>query len=260
MWRKRSTLTACPKKPFPMTSPWMRSEGLKMRCVRSPESTRRDSERTMSLFWDNSDSAPGDSGHLSMLLLRLIKNTRLAVWKMKTTRSEKANPKASAHKMCLVRSPTVPWFSCCWLGTVLILILSPVSSSGLSSSSKLGSLWVELSFSGAQGSGPPAGLTEAFAWGSSSGFWGLCSIVSCRGLAVSWITEFIYRARYTIQFKPWASTLHLIYFSWYIYMCQHLVWRYVADWDTIDLQYSVPTVNWGKQVRTKGSWVKPEKA
>lgn len=57
----------------------MRSEGLKMRCVRSPDSTRRDSERTMSLFWDNSDSAPGDSGHLSMLLLRLMKNKRLVV-------------------------------------------------------------------------------------------------------------------------------------------------------------------------------------
>lgn len=76
---KRSTLTACPKKPFPMTSPWMRSEGLKMRWVRSPESTRRDSERTMSLFWDSSDSAPADNGHLSMLLLRLKKKTRLVV-------------------------------------------------------------------------------------------------------------------------------------------------------------------------------------
>lgn len=33
----------------------------------------------MSLFWDNSDSAPGDNGHLSMLLLRLKKKTRLVV-------------------------------------------------------------------------------------------------------------------------------------------------------------------------------------
>lgn len=65
------TLTACPKQPLPSTSPWMRSEGLKMRWVRSTGSTRRDSERTMSLFWDKSDSAPGDKGHLSILQLRL---------------------------------------------------------------------------------------------------------------------------------------------------------------------------------------------
>lgn len=71
------TLTACPKQPLPRTSPWMRSEGLKMRCVRSPGSTRRDSERTMSLFCETSDNALGDSGHLSMLQLRLRKRGRL---------------------------------------------------------------------------------------------------------------------------------------------------------------------------------------
>lgn len=76
-WECR-TLTACPKKPFPRTSPWMRSEGLKMRWVRSPESRRRDSERTMSLLWDISDRAPGDNGHLSILQLRLMKKQRLS--------------------------------------------------------------------------------------------------------------------------------------------------------------------------------------
>lgn len=54
----------------------MRSEGLKIRWVRSPGSTRRDSERTMSLLWDKSDSAPGDRGHLSMLQLRLRKKRK----------------------------------------------------------------------------------------------------------------------------------------------------------------------------------------
>lgn len=72
------TLTACPKHPLPSTSPWMRSEGLKMRWVRSPGSTRRDSERTMSLFGEKIGSVPGGIGHLSMLQLRLGKKRRMA--------------------------------------------------------------------------------------------------------------------------------------------------------------------------------------
>lgn len=44
------TLMACPKQPFPRTSPYMRSEGQKMRCVLSTGSTRKDSERLMFLL------------------------------------------------------------------------------------------------------------------------------------------------------------------------------------------------------------------
>lgn len=183
-------MTACPKKPFPRTSPWMRSEGLKMRWVRSPESTRRDSERTMSLFWDKSDSAPGDKGHLSILQLRLTKKKETCRRRKRQVRV-KCTPKVGTYKMCLVRIPVVPWVPCCWGGDRLILTGSPVSSSGLGSSSKLGSLWVEPSFSGTQGSGPLAGLVGLLERSGSSGDRGLCSIVSCRGLVVSWITEFI---------------------------------------------------------------------
>lgn len=41
------TLIAWPKQPLPNTSPWMRSDGRKMRCGR--QTTRRDSERPRSL-------------------------------------------------------------------------------------------------------------------------------------------------------------------------------------------------------------------
>lgn len=36
-------------------------------------------------------------------------------------------------------------------------------------------------------------------------------------------------------------------------MCEYLVWRSVADGDTVDLQYSVTTVHRGKQVGTEDS-------
>lgn len=98
----------------------MRSEGLKMRWVRSPESTRRDSERTMSLFWDNSDSAPGDSGHLSMLLLRLIKNTRLAVEKWRRLKVKKQTQKRALTK-------------CVWSAVPQFLGVRVVDSAGCSS-------------------------------------------------------------------------------------------------------------------------------
>lgn len=43
------TLMACPKQPLPSTSPWMRSDGRKMRCVLL-DTTRSDSDRLM-FFW-----------------------------------------------------------------------------------------------------------------------------------------------------------------------------------------------------------------
>lgn len=43
----RLTLMAWPKQPFPSTSPWMRSDGRKMRCVLL-DTTRSDSDRLMS--------------------------------------------------------------------------------------------------------------------------------------------------------------------------------------------------------------------
>lgn len=57
----RHTLMAWPKQPLPNTSPWMRSDGRKMRCGR--QTTRRDSERPRSLRWEAgepSEPAPGD--------------------------------------------------------------------------------------------------------------------------------------------------------------------------------------------------------
>lgn len=60
---------AWPKQPLPNTSPWMRSEGRKMRCGR--QTTRRDSERPRSLRWEAgepSEPAPGDLSMLQLLL------------------------------------------------------------------------------------------------------------------------------------------------------------------------------------------------
>ena len=65
------TLMAWPKQPLPNTSPWMRSEGRKMRCGR--QTTRRDSERPRSLRWEAgepSELAPGDLSMLQLLLGR----------------------------------------------------------------------------------------------------------------------------------------------------------------------------------------------
>lgn len=64
-WLK-CTLMACPKQPFPSTSPWMRSDGRKMRCVRF-ETTRSDSERLMSFLCEMGDAALLEPGDLSML-------------------------------------------------------------------------------------------------------------------------------------------------------------------------------------------------
>lgn len=63
------TLMAWPKQPLPNTSPWMRSDGRKMRCGR--QTTRRDSERPRSLRWEAgepSELAPGDLSMLQLLL------------------------------------------------------------------------------------------------------------------------------------------------------------------------------------------------
>lgn len=65
------TLMAWPKQPLPNTSPWMRSEGRKIRCGR--QTTRRDSERPRSLRWEAgepSEPAPGDLSMLQLLLGR----------------------------------------------------------------------------------------------------------------------------------------------------------------------------------------------
>ncbi len=102
-------------------------------------------------------------------------------------RTEK-KPRFSTYKMVLVRVPVVPW---CWGGEWLFLIGSIISSSGIGSSSRLGSLWVEVSFSWTQGSGQLISSGGLFEWRRSSGSCGLCSMVSCSGLLVSWITQFI---------------------------------------------------------------------
>lgn len=60
------TLMACPKQPFPSTSPWMRSDGRKMRCVRL-DTTRSDSDRLMSFLWEMGEAALLEPGDLSML-------------------------------------------------------------------------------------------------------------------------------------------------------------------------------------------------
>lgn len=100
--------------------------------------------------------------------------------------------RVSAYRMFLDRIPGVP---CCWGGDRLNLIGSPVSSSGLGSSSRLGSLWVEVSFLRTQGSGQLMSSWGLFERRGSSGDCGLCSMVSCSGLLVSWITKFISRKK-----------------------------------------------------------------
>lgn len=60
------TLMAWPKQPFPSTSPWMRSDGRKIRCVRL-DTTRSDSDRLMSFLWETGDAALLEHGDLSML-------------------------------------------------------------------------------------------------------------------------------------------------------------------------------------------------
>lgn len=66
----RLTLMACPKKPFPKISPWMRSHGLKMRCEQLLEDLR-DSERPMSRVIKTVSLGEFGPGDLHMLLLRL---------------------------------------------------------------------------------------------------------------------------------------------------------------------------------------------
>lgn len=65
---------ACPKQPLPSTSPWMRSEGRKMRWGR--ETTRSDSERPMSFLCEAGDPKEVEQGDLSMLQLRLSRKRR----------------------------------------------------------------------------------------------------------------------------------------------------------------------------------------
>lgn len=64
-----NTLIACPKQPFPSTSPWIRSEGRKMRWVR--ETMRSDSERLISLRWEAGEPMELEHGDLSVLQLLL---------------------------------------------------------------------------------------------------------------------------------------------------------------------------------------------
>lgn len=65
---------AWPKQPLPNTSPWMRSEGRKMRCGR--QTTRRDSERPRSLRWEAGEPSEPAPGDLSMLQLLLGRHTQ----------------------------------------------------------------------------------------------------------------------------------------------------------------------------------------
>lgn len=64
------TLMACPKKPLPRTSPWMRSHGRKKRWEQLLEE-RRDSERPMFLVLKGDSLGEVGPGDLQMLLLRL---------------------------------------------------------------------------------------------------------------------------------------------------------------------------------------------
>lgn len=64
------TLMACPKKPFPRTSPWIRSHGRKICCELLLEQ-RRDSERLMSRLKSRGSFGELGPGDLEMLLLRL---------------------------------------------------------------------------------------------------------------------------------------------------------------------------------------------
>lgn len=66
------TLMACPKKPFPRTSPWIRSQGRKICCEQLLEQ-RRDSERLMSRLSRSGSLGELGPGDLEMLLLRLQK-------------------------------------------------------------------------------------------------------------------------------------------------------------------------------------------
>lgn len=61
---------ACPKKPFPRISPWMRSHGRKMRWEQLLDD-RRDSERPMSRVIKRDSFGELGPGDLQMLLLRL---------------------------------------------------------------------------------------------------------------------------------------------------------------------------------------------
>lgn len=64
------TLIACPKNPFPSTSPWIRSQGRKI-CWEQLEEERRDSERLMSRLRRSGSFGELGPGDLEMLLLRL---------------------------------------------------------------------------------------------------------------------------------------------------------------------------------------------
>lgn len=164
-----------------------------MRCVRSPGSTRRDSERTISFFWDINDSVPGDRGHLSILQLRLREKERLR--KCRVLGQGKLT--AITYKIFLDRIPGVPW---CWDGEMVICsFCSSGSSWGLGSSSRLGSLWVEASLLWTEGSGLVTSSSELSECKRPWGACGLCSMVSCSGLVVSWITRFILREGYLIE-------------------------------------------------------------
>lgn len=66
---------ACPKKPFPRISPWMRSHGRKMRWEQLLDD-RRDSERPMSRVIKGDSFGELGPGDLQMLLLRLDKGGR----------------------------------------------------------------------------------------------------------------------------------------------------------------------------------------
>lgn len=68
--KHEQTLMACPKKPFPRISPWMRSQGRKIRCEQL-EGERRDSERPISRVRTRGSFGDTESGDLQLLLLRL---------------------------------------------------------------------------------------------------------------------------------------------------------------------------------------------
>lgn len=92
-----------------------------------------------------------------------------------------------AYIICLDRTPMLP-LHCLGKGPILI---GSFSCPKFGSSSRLGSLWVGPSFSG-----PSVELLPWRGWvepGRSSGDCGLCSMVSCSGLVVSWITQFTWR-------------------------------------------------------------------
>lgn len=130
-----------------------------------------------------------------------------------------------------------------------LILIGSFSWPEFGSSSRLGSLWVEPSFSG-----PSVEVLPWRGWvelGRSSADCGLCSMVSCRGLVVSWITRFIWM-------EGCGLTLVLLEFLRVpSYHESYLLGCNVPDRNTINFQDPVPNVHGKKRVAAEDSRVQP---